>query len=255
MVDRVKCQRLVQQISDQLEPKGFNVMHPFGLDLYNKIVTPDLQMKGSDENGDDNNNNNALVIMIGNTNELWDPFIKFYNNKNDTTLPLNPLNYYVKDCIENLNLIEVPNQVYWDHEREPGKLVDIQKMIRCSQLGTFCPISYLCIHTIYGPWFAIRSVLVFNHVEPPPLIHPVLSKSPSAYITTISTNKDIIQKAVQEAIHDTNIETSWKKWLNVRYLLSPNHPWTFSLEQIDFHYHYFDVEYLHEILCRSSSYS
>lgn len=170
--------------------------------------------------------------MIGNTKTLWEPFTSYYHK---VELPVDPLNSYSKMSIQTAAKELSPTKTYWADETEPGKILALQRMITVSKLGSLCKTSHLCIHPVYGPWFAIRAVLVFNEIVGP--------EDTSKEQEFIAENPLELATVVEEAI----ATGSWEKWLEVRRKIHPNHPWEFSPLQIAYHYHHSNVAQLHNI--------
>lgn len=102
----------------------------------------------------------TLALIIGNTRNFWKPFLQDYNGHKS----LNPVDDYVERCVENaIQKISVKSFVKYAHERRDGKMVAIQRACHVSGLAYYdTEISHLCMHPIFGPWIALRAVIVFD---------------------------------------------------------------------------------------------
>ncbi|KAI8815168.1 hypothetical protein BJ742DRAFT_765560 [Cladochytrium replicatum] len=69
------------------------------------------------------------------------------------------------------------------HETAPGRLVAIQRLGEAASIGVVDESSHLCIHPIFGPWFAFRSVILFpmimglsdSYREPTPRLEDLIT--------------------------------------------------------------------------------
>jgi hypothetical protein len=58
--------------------------------------------------------------------------------------------------------------IRFSHHTEPGKFVNMMRAAQLSGLAYYSSTTHLCMHPVYGPWFALRAVAVFNMDGPDP---------------------------------------------------------------------------------------
>ena len=62
-------------------------------------------------------------------------------------------------------------RIFWGHREADAVLgaacLELQRMSAAAGLSFWDPASYLSLHPKYGPWFALRAVIVFDGVEYP----------------------------------------------------------------------------------------
>jgi hypothetical protein len=61
-----------------------------------------------------------------------------------------------------------PHRVFYSHETKPGRLVAVQRMAHVAGVAHLDERCHLSIHPKFGPWFALRAVVVLDDVEGPP---------------------------------------------------------------------------------------
>ena len=97
----------------------------------------------------------AHGLLIGNTRALWPPFSAALADPALAADP-DPLERYAERAIA----AAVPDHViYYSHRRHAGAFLPFQRLAVLTGLGALSP-SQLVIHPTYGPWFALRAVVV-----------------------------------------------------------------------------------------------
>jgi hypothetical protein len=60
-------------------------------------------------------------------------------------------------------------RIFWGHREADtvlgGACLELQRMAAAAGLSYWDPANYLSLHPKYGPWFALRAVIVFDGVE------------------------------------------------------------------------------------------
>jgi hypothetical protein len=213
----MKIENVVNCCTDFLEPFGFDLIKPFNVSHYNHLVFSKKNKLLMREN--------SLGIIIGNTRNFWNPFMKEYElNLKDS---LNPVDEYTENVIKNLVKLKFSNVkhfVKFSHDVENGEIISMQKACHVSGLAFNEENIGLCIHPIYGPWFALRAVIVFDLDAP---LDPV----------------EIIKEFPGSELDLKNMKLEMKKaikngnWLNVRNVCQLGKEFKYSQEQIDYHYY------------------
>src|SRR5262249_35268662 len=110
-------------------------------------------------------------------------------------------------------------RIYYGHRRYAGAFLPLQHIAVATGLGGLAP-SHLVIHPIYGPWFALRAVVV-TAGEPP-------ARSPISQPCCCDAS-------CSDALARAQRSTDWRDWLSVRDSCSLR-AWRYSDDQIRFHY-------------------
>lgn len=58
--------------------------------------------------------------------------------------------------------------IRFSHHTEPGKFVNMMRAAQLSGLAYYSNTTHLCMHPEFGPWFALRAVVVFDVDGPDP---------------------------------------------------------------------------------------
>jgi len=136
---------------------GFDIAHRF--DVRAAARLPGLSLLAGDA---------RLGILLGNTRALWPPFQAALA---DPTLAAerDPLDRYTERSIDAAFAPAAPRgiapRVLYAHRRYDGAFLPLQRLAAVTGLGALSP-SNLVIHPTYGPWFALRAVVVLEG-EPP----------------------------------------------------------------------------------------
>jgi methylmalonic aciduria homocystinuria type C protein len=133
---------------------GFDLVHPFDADAAAR--EPGLGLLAAPA-GD-----GRLGILVGNTRALWPRFIAALARPELAADP-HPLERYTEATID----AAFPGaRIYYGHRRYGGAFVPLQRLAVATGLGALAP-SHLVIHPVYGPWFALRAVVLVDAAAPP----------------------------------------------------------------------------------------
>ena len=190
-----------------LADAGFDLAHRFDASVAAR--EPGLErLAGTDR----------LGILIGNTRALWPRFVAAMRDPELAADP-HPLERYTEQTIGK---IFSDARIYYGHRRYDGAFLPFQRLAVAIGLGALAP-SHLVIHPIYGPWFALRAVVVAagSPIEHAPLATPCRCEGPCTV-------------ALQAALDSRGAE-SWRAWLAVRDAC-PLRAWRYSEDQIRYHY-------------------
>ncbi|MBA3461868.1 MAG: hypothetical protein H0T46_18045 [Deltaproteobacteria bacterium] len=150
-------------------------------------------------------------ILIGNTRALWEPFLAAANLDE-----ADPLDRYTERAIAAA-FGDAP--AYFTHREHGGAFLPFSRLAVATGLGALAP-SHLVIHPIYGPWLALRAVVLVDG-EPP-------ARSP---IPKPCTCAEACATALAAALPSTR----WEDWLAVRDAC-PLRTYRYSVAQIRYHY-------------------
>lgn len=158
-----------------------------------------------------------LGLLVGNTRALWPPFVAARHTDPELAAARDPLDRYTEQSIGRA----FPGAPIWfGHRRYDGAFVPLQRLAVATGLGALAP-TQLVIHPIYGPWFALRAVVLVAG-EPPPT-------APIAAPCTCGAS-------CHEALARALAARSWQAWLAVRDACPIGKAFRYSDEQIAYHY-------------------
>jgi len=144
---------------DFLQKAGFDIWNPFPVARYNEAKpTHPLPVLG---------HTNPIGILVGNTRALWEPFIAALANDETLRNCRNPLDTYVTRTLvgfldTHIKPLGVKYDVVYTWDTRPGRLVSFQTIGRVAGLGHLSKGCGLSLHPVYGPWFAMRAVVVLG---------------------------------------------------------------------------------------------
>lgn len=187
-------------MSEALATAGLDIVHPFdareaaraaGLDM---LAHPTLQ-RG---------------LLIGNTRALWLPF--------RAAMPAgpDPLEHHIERAVATA----FPGAPTWfSHRRYGGRFLPFQRLAVATGLGALAPTG-LVIHPIYGPWFALRAIVL---VEGDPVARAPIAKPCRC------------DGRCEAAVANARVANTRGAWLAVREACQLK-AWRYSDDQIAFHY-------------------
>ena len=108
----------------------------------------------------------------------------------------------------------------YGHRWYGGAFPPLQRIAVASGLGAWSE-THLVIHSIHGPWFALRAAIVMPGEPPPPA-------PPAAACTCSDRCRGALARATSSA--------DWRDWLAVRDACPIGRAWRYSDDQIEFHY-------------------
>jgi hypothetical protein len=150
-------------------------------------------------------------ILIGNTRALWPPFTAAMREP-ALAAQADPLERYTEATITG-------DRVYYAHRQYDGAYLPFQRVAVATGLGALSE-GGLVIHPLYGPWFALRAILLTDDepVARVPIAKPcVCDARCGAAVATALASRD------------------WRPWLAVRDACSLR-DFRYSERQISFHY-------------------
>jgi len=190
---------------DALASAGFDIAHTF--DATVAAREPGLAALAGEM---------RLGILIGNTHALWPPFTAAMR---DATLAaeVDPLDRYTERILDAA--FPPPARIFYGHRRYGEAFLPLQRLAALTGLGALAP-NHLVIHPVYGPWFALRAVIVLE--GEPPVRQPI----PKPCTCDASCN-ETFARAQQSS--------EWRDWLAVRASCALR-SWRYSDDQIRYHY-------------------
>jgi hypothetical protein len=147
----------------QLAAAGFDLAHAF--DAAAAAREPGLELLAEDPDA-------RLGILVGNTRALWPRFTAALARPELAADP-HPLERYTEETLEAALAATLPGaRIYHGHRRYRGAFLPLQRLAVATGLGALAP-SQLVIHPVFGPWLALRAVIVTQGTPPPPPRPPI----------------------------------------------------------------------------------
>ncbi|KAK9811662.1 hypothetical protein WJX72_007918 [[Myrmecia] bisecta] len=246
-------ERILSRLKTGLALFGLDVVSPLALGWYNSAVPPELgvciPVAGSA--GD-----RTFSVLIGNTKNVWRPFLEACQRDPSLLQEQHPLDAYVERTVQAVTETVLEGQscrMFWAHAESEGlsggngsRYVAMQRMAAAIGMAYVDNNSHLALHPKYGPWFALRCVLVFDGVEytgtkPSALKNP-LSPETESYIrmavrTARNPSSDNLSVLGPEEPPSFNaVRRRWHKWVAIRDAPCPGHPWRYTRDQLEYHY-------------------
>lgn len=227
-VHRPEWQGLAEQFASGSAEAGLDLTHAFNVRQYNFQACENERLF-------DFERPDALGILIGNTRKLWPIFMQALREDSSLQAEPHPLDTYVTARLRSLatGVFGRSSQLVFSHATVP-KAFPIQRLAEAVNFAALSP-SHLSIHPQYGPWIALRAVVVVD-VEGPPLAPlelsrpcrgcsapcvPALNRALSVSTTPISA------ASIAEHAHD---------WIAVRDACPVGRDFRYGQEQLTYHY-------------------
>ncbi|BDA44588.1 probable methylmalonic aciduria and homocystinuria type C protein [Coccomyxa sp. Obi] len=250
---------LLRQLKSQLHLLGFDIAEPLAISWYNDSVPEGVGRSipiPSAPGG------RTLALLVGNNKNLWPHFLKAYNSDPSLQHSEDPLDTYVERCISAAtNATGRPARIFWGHQERDGVIggpsLELQRMASAAGVAFWDESSCLSLHLKYGPWFALRAVVVFDGIEytgsrPPALQNP-LNDSTKAYVrmavrsarnpssdnlADMSGKKDLGERRSSGDEHPTRevVRSRWQRWVAVRDAPYPGHIFRYPKLMLEYHY-------------------
>jgi methylmalonic aciduria homocystinuria type C protein len=204
---------MIESAIDALAEVGFDLVHRF--DASAAAHEPGLARIGHPQR--------RLGLLVGNTRELWPLFMAAIRSDAELAASEHPLELYTERALDRI-AATIPGAKWWFGHREYGGMfLPFQRLAVATALGSLAP-TRLVIHPTFGPWFALRAVIVCKG-DPP--------------TTRLTGNACTCGESCSAAY--TTAETAagpdaWRAWLAVRDACPIGRAFRYSDEQIAYHY-------------------
>jgi len=199
-------------VIDELARRGLDLAAELATADYNAEVAPPLWLP-------DFGRARARAIVVGNTRALWPRFLASGKRLLDDYVMES-----VRDAIGGARA-----EVRWAHE--VPATVAIQRAASVAGLAYLAP-SHLCVHPVYGPWIALRAVIVLDEDGPAraPAIAPPCDCARGC--------GPALERALAAGEPRTTEELRdrWRLWLAVRDACPVGSGHRYGNDQILFHY-------------------
>ncbi|HTV24742.1 MAG TPA: hypothetical protein VMG12_38885 [Polyangiaceae bacterium] len=211
----------------ELEPCGFDLLHPFRIGAYNDRASPSLAL-------DDLGSRDHLAIVVGNTRALWPVWLAALAADRALAANPEPLDAYTERTLQAaLGSLRARAAVRFAHEtgvRTPA----IQRVAHAAGLA-YLSETHMSVHPTYGPWIALRAVVTVAVAGPPDAAAPMAqpcgdcaSHCRPAFERALAT--------IAGAPSEANARAHWREWLACRDACPVGREHRYSEAQIHYHY-------------------
>eukprot|EP00878_Enallax_costatus_P028386 GHUV01030660.1.p1 GENE.GHUV01030660.1~~GHUV01030660.1.p1 ORF type:complete len:252 (+),score=35.70 GHUV01030660.1:164-919(+) len=232
------CQAaLLLAVREQLQTVGFDVVHPFTVQLFNAESPHEHQLPTFDRSS-------TLAVVIGNSNRLWTPFIAALAEDSHLARADNPLDSYVEQRVASAirqavtqccstaaaanALLKPPAlnspgqqqrctvayELRFSHHTEPDRFVNMLRVAQLSGLAYYSTTTHLCTHPFFGPWFALRAVAVIDCEAP---VLDSCSQLPCPY-PELEQQAAVEMRNLEAKGGLANWQQHWRDWAELRAL-------------------------------------
>ena len=189
-----------------LAEAGFDLVHPFDAHaVARELALPALADPAR-----------PCGWLVGNTRALWPRFLAARAADPALAASENPIEDYVEQTCAQLDA-----HCVFAHRRYAGAFLPFQRIAVAAGFGTLSP-TQLVIHPIYGPWFALRAVVLTS--DP-----PITRVLPAAAC-------DCAARCSAAFEHARDSHSTWRDWLAVRDACCVGREHRYSEDQIAYHY-------------------
>ena len=206
---------------------GLDIVHPFCLDWFNDDAEPSMRLP-------DWGRRDALGFVIGNTRRLWPVFARALRDEPTLLDVEHPLDAYVERELTAAatSALTERHVVLFAHRMTPAPIA-IQRVAHASGLAHLSP-SRLSVHSEYGPWLALRAVVVVDADGPP-------GDRPRAHDPCTPCSKPCLAAfdramGVTDLARPGDVEREWKSWAEVREVCPEGKLSRYGDDQLRYHY-------------------
>jgi methylmalonic aciduria homocystinuria type C protein len=197
---------------------GLDLVHPFDVSDYNTLIKAHPQLNPLPMFGREQ----AMGLLIGNSRALWPIFLNALTLNQELAASSHPLDTYVTQAVSQaVDELNERHVIRFSHVGG-AHLVSMLHVAEASGFAERGPV-HLAIHPTYGPWFALRAVVILDRPAPgqgdsaPSLCSGCSAPCKSAFAHAESG-------------------TDWRDWVGVRDACPVGRDHRYSEDQIRYHY-------------------
>jgi cyanocobalamin reductase (cyanide-eliminating) / alkylcobalamin dealkylase len=191
----------------QLADAGFDLVHPF--DAHAIAREPGLAALADPQR--------PCGWLVGNTRAFWPRFLAVRRGDPELAASEHPIDRYVeRTCAQWPEA-----RCFFVHRQYDGAYLPFQRLAVAAGFATAAP-SQLVIHPTYGPWFALRAVVLTAGT-------PTTRLLPAAACDCASRCTGAFDRA-------RHAQGTWRDWVAVRDACCVGREHRYSEDQIEYHY-------------------
>lgn len=210
-----------------LAEAGLDLAEPFDLARYNAAIAGHERLRPVTPFG-----SSSLALLVGNTRAFWPVFLAALRASPALLRSEDPIDDYVTGLLaESVRRVPCASEVRFAHEGG-DRLVGMAALAEAAALAEIGP-ARLLIHPTFGPWFALRALVVLDHPAPVPTA-PFARSCPGCAAPCVP--------AFARAIAETGVVTTeslrahHEAWVGVRDACPVGREHRYDAEQIAYHY-------------------
>lgn len=213
---------LTEKIASAVGAFGMDLIHPFRIAWYDDAVEDGARLPGAARR-------DGLGVLVGNTRAAWPHIVAGMDRREE-----DPLDRWIEAAFaDGLRKVPAISDVVFAHEPPPRRL----PMQRLAVHAGFVPLSAgrLLAHPEYGPWFALRAVVVVDAPGPPgpaPRVAEPCAGCDAPCRPAFEHASRVADASVDHAV----LRERWRPWLAVRDACPVGRAYRYSEAQIRFHY-------------------
>jgi epoxyqueuosine reductase len=230
-------------LESELRARGFDIFVPFDL----ARIQEELEKSGAPWHGPGTTFSAAgsrqptVGILIGNTRALWGPFSAYLTQSSDQE---HPLDAYVEGALEGMFAHEPAARILLAHG-PAGASLPIQRIAHATGALPLGP-AHLNVHPDFGPWIALRAVVVGPGELAPTLATPAAHQPCTRCAAPC---RSALERALSRFPEDTELPLDLppelerlplapreRAWLRVRTVCPVGSERRYSAEQVHYHY-------------------
>lgn len=162
-----------------------------------------------------------VALLVGNTRALWECFAAARANDPVLAASSDPIDLYTEHTIDAA-AAALDGRVLYAHRQYARGYLPFQRLAVAAGLAALAP-SQLLIHPIYGPWFAVRAVILCAGDPPPPA-------------TAVLASCACSEHGCATAFARAGQTDDWRAWVAVRDACPVGREHRYTDEQIAYHY-------------------
>jgi cyanocobalamin reductase (cyanide-eliminating) / alkylcobalamin dealkylase len=161
-------------------------------------------------------------LFIANTRVLWERFRAVRATDAEIFAATDPIDRHTERSVD-IASGAIDGRAFYGHRRYGESFLPFQRIAVAAGLASLAP-TQLLIHPTYGPWFALRAVIL--HAGTPPATQPL---APSC--TCDGSCREAFDRAMRAEGPD-----AWRVWLAARDACTVGREYRYSEAQLAYHY-------------------
>lgn len=218
---------VTREVADALRSRGLDLAHPFRVSWYDDAVDPDERLPWS-------GGGESLGLLVGNTRAFWPTFLAEMQRDSGRRDGPDPLDRWTEATLAAaLEPLALAHEVVCSHEPPPRR-VPMQRL--ATHVG-FAPLStgQLLAHPVYGPWFAVRAVVIVDVAGPEgasPTVGPPCKGCDAPCRPAFEHACEVADVRDDPAL----LRDRWRPWLAVRDACPVGRAYRYPDAMIRYHY-------------------
>lgn len=220
---------LIDEITQAFRSQGFDLVQAFDIAHYNAIAISHEALVPVQPFG----RSGALALLVGNTKALWPHFTEAYRASEELQRDENPLDRWVETVVSGIiDKREEPCVKHYSHS-VGDDFVSMLHLAESSGIAKIGP-AQLAAHPTYGPWFALRCVLVFDR-DAPQAADQLAFPCEGCVAPCMAALQEATAVSGDPSVAGF-VRDNWEDWLAVREVCPVGREHRYSDNQIIYHY-------------------